>query len=224
MRAPALLAAATAALALAAARPAAAQPLANAPFVTDQAGDFLSSYTAAPQNGDVDVVGIQAVYDGTSFRLFSRSAGVIGTTPGALFVWGFNRGQGTARFAALGITNVLFDAVAVINPGAGTITVNDLLTGASSGPLVGGVRSSGTDLTGTFAASLLPTLAGGFAPSAFTVNLWPRVGTGNNNQISDFAPNNSNIGVAVIPEPATALLLAPALGAVAVAARRRRRA
>ena len=206
------------AVALAAAAPASR---AAAQLVADPAGDFLASYVG-PRNGDLDVLGANVFFDGATFRFASRSAGAIGTTSGALFVWGVDRGRGTARFGPLA-PGVLFDAVVVLNPG-GTSTVNDLINGTSTVLPVGAVSFAGADLSATVSAALLPMLAGGFAQSAYTANLWPRVGAGNNNQISDFAPDNRNLAVAVIPEPATAALLLPAVGVLAAVMRRRRAA
>lgn len=206
----ALILAATAAFAVAS--PASAQ------LVADAAGDFLPTYVG-PRNGDMDVLGANVFFDGASFRFVSRSAGNIGTTSGALFVWGVDRGRGTARFGPLA-PGVLFDAVVVLNPG-GTSTVNDLINGTSTVLPVGAVSFAGADLSALVSAALLPTLAGGFAQSAYTANLWPRLGVGNNNQISDFAPNNSNLAVAVVPEPGTAALLLPAAGLLAAFGRRR---
>lgn len=208
----------TSALALLAATLAVAAP-ASAQLIADPAGDFLPTYVG-PKNGDMDVLGANVFFDGSSFRFVSRSAGNIGTTAGALFVWGIDRGQGTARFASLGLTGVLFDAVVVINPDLGTITVNDLINGTSAAAPVGSVGFAGANLTGTISAALLPTLAGGFAPARYTANLWPRVGAGNS-AISDFAPDNSNLAVAVVPEPGTAALLLPAAGLLAAFGRRR---
>lgn len=40
-------------------------------------------------------------FDGSSFLFTSTQAGPIGTTTGALYVWGVNLGAGTARFGSL---------------------------------------------------------------------------------------------------------------------------
>jgi len=197
--------------ALAAAAPASAQ------LVADASGDFLSTYVG-PRNGDVDVLGANVFYDGSTFRFVSRSNGAIGTTAGALFVWGIDRGQGIARFGPLA-PGVTFDAVVVIDP-LGSTTVRDLVSGVATTLPVGAVSFMGGDLTAVVSAGLLPSL-GVFAPSRYTANLWPRVGNGNNNQISDFAPDNTNLAVLATPEPGTFLLALPALGALAVFRRRR---
>jgi hypothetical protein len=211
-----------AALALAVAFAVAAAPhAAAAQASTDPVGDFLPTYVG-PRNADVDITAVDFTWNGGStFTLFSRSAGDLGQTPGALFVWGIDRGQGTARFPTLA-PGVLFDLVVVVNP-FGQSSVTDLVGGGSTPLDAAAVRVVGSELFVELSASLLPSR--GRAPDAYTANLWPRVGAGNNNQISDFAPDNSNVGVRTIPEPATTALVAFGLAATgALAARRRRRA
>jgi len=187
---------------------------------TDPAGDLLSSYTG-PRNADLDVLSGAFQYNGSAFLFSALLAGPLGSTPGALYVWGVNRGMGTARFSpALPNTeNILFDAVVVLTAG-GTSSVRDLLTGAVSTLGVAEVNFIGGSLFARVGAGLLPST--GFAPSAYTANLWPRVGVGNNNQIADFAPDNRNIAVATVPEPATLVLLAPFAAGFLFLARRRR--
>ena len=157
-------------------------------LVADPAGDFVAGY-AGPRAGDVDVRSFETVYDGTNFVLTATMDGALGATPGALYVFGFNRGTGTARFGALA-TGVLFD-VAVVARADGTGNV-----GTDALP-AGSVVVSGSTLRVTVPAALLPPQ--GFSPAQYTVNLWPRVGAGNNNQISDFAPDNSNAPVRTTP-------------------------
>jgi MYXO-CTERM domain-containing protein len=192
---------------------AAAQPSADA------AGDFLAGYVG-PRSAELDVVAVDFLWNGgDTFTLFSRSAGAVGQTPGALFVWGVDRGQGSVGFPGIA-PGVRFDAVVAVNP-LGATTVRDLVSGQATTLAAGAVRFAGADLFVDVPAALLPTR--GLAPGAYTANLWPRVGAGNNNQISDFAPDNSNILVTTTPEPAAAALLLPALGVAAAAAARRRR-
>lgn len=162
--------------------------------ITDPRGDFLASF-AGPMNPDLDVIRAEVTFDGTDFVFESTSAGAIGTTPNALFVWGVDRGQGIARFGDLA-TGVHFDLVVVVQPG-GTSTVRDLTPGGGAQNLpAANVSSSGNELRVTVPASMLPSK--GFSQERFTANLWPRTGVGQNSQISDFAPDNRNVPVRVV--------------------------
>jgi hypothetical protein len=163
-------------------------------IIRDATGDIRTSFNASAKNADLDVVRGEVSYDGSNFIFESTLAGAIGTTPNALFVWGVNRGAGTARFGDIA-PGVLFDAVVVLRAD-GTGQVVDL-TATTPTPMLlpaGSVTVTGNTLTARVPANLLPSK--GLQPAQYTVNLWPRVGTGNNNvQISDFAPDNSNAPV-----------------------------
>jgi hypothetical protein len=207
------IARAAAALAALAAAPYAAA----AQAASDPVGDFLPTYTG-PRAGDLDVIGVDFTFDGSTFRLFSRSAGAIGTTAGSRFVWGLNTGTGTAGFPVIA-PGVLFNRVVIYTPGGPGTGLN--LAGATA-------QVDGADLTILIPASLLGST--GFAFGQYTANLWPRASTTTTGvpitgdaQISDFAPNNSNITVTTTPEPGTAVLLLPVLGVAAAMAARRRR-
>lgn len=161
--------------------------------VRDAANDFIPSYTG-PKGADLDVRDAEVTFDGSNFVFTSTSGGSLGTTPGALFVWGVDRGQGTPRFGDIA-TGVHFDLV-VIGLADGTGRVVDLTT--LPAPTVtalpaGRVVVTGNRLQMTVPASLLPSR--GFSTARYTANFWPRVGTGNNNQVADFAPDNSNLQV-----------------------------
>lgn len=190
---------------------------------SDPADDLLPTFTAGPHNADLDVLGGAFQFNGSQFLFSGTLGGPISFTPGTLYVWGINRGQGTARFspALPNTNNILFDAVVIFNPG-GTSSVRDLLNNTGTNLGLSDVSFVGNTFFGRVNAGLLPST--GFAPTAYTANLWPRLGVGNNNQIADFAPDNSNIAVGTVPEPTTFALLAPGLGGILVLARRRRRA
>lgn len=190
--------------------------------VSDPANDFLPSYTGPRNpvaNGDLDVRSVGFFFNGSTYRFTSTSSANIGSTPGGFFVWGVNRGAGTAGFPTIA-PGVLFDMVIIVNPG-GTSTVRDLTNSLATNLAAGAVSFLGNALTVDVPAALLPSR--GFAPTAYTANLWPRGLQGGDNVISDFAPDNSNITVQVTPEPGTALLLLPAFAIGMVVHRRRRR-
>ena len=65
--------------------------------------------------------------------------------------------------------------------------------------------------------TLLPST--GFALAQYGANLWQRVGACNNNQISDFGPNNSDFALTV-PEPISIALVGAGLVGVLVSRRR----
>lgn len=186
------------------------------PFV-DPVGDFIPSF-AGPRNADLDVVSSEVTLEGLQFVFNARLAGPVGLTTGSLYVLGLNRGAGTARFPVIA-PGVLFDEVLAVT-GNGVATVRDLIAGTATTLPANATTISGDILTVSFPANLAPSL--GLAPSSYTWNLWPRTGAGNDNQISDFAPDNSNVRVTVasVPEPSTIALFS--LGALGFLLMRRR--
>jgi len=185
---------------------------AHASIVSDPTGDFLGSFVGN-HDPDLDVTSFAVSYNAatTTFTLNATLAGAINPALPGLYVIGVNTGTGAiAPFAGIGEPNVIFNQVAVVQKtGAATIGANAL---------------TATILDNTFSLlvplNLLPST--GFTPENYGWNLWPRNGLGNNNQISDFAPENSTL--AAIPEPGTWAMLLVGFGVLGAALRRRRTA
>jgi hypothetical protein len=78
-------------------------PVAANAGITDPVGDFLSTYTGTKDPG-LDVVSANVTLEGAQFGKLATMDGAIaplaGTLPGAVFVWGLDRGAGTERFVS----------------------------------------------------------------------------------------------------------------------------
>lgn len=167
----------------------AVQGLAQASVIDDPVGDFIPVY-AGPHNGDLDVVRAEGRYDGATFDLSATVHGAVGQTQGGKYVWGLDRGQGTAKFAAVA-PGVLFDAVVIVDPDAGTAVVNDFVTGKMTMLSGAAVTVHGDQVTVKVPKALLPSQ--GLKDGQYLVNLWPRDSlVGGTETISDFAPDNSD--------------------------------
>jgi MYXO-CTERM domain-containing protein len=185
--------------------------------ITDPKGDFLATFGGTSAETDLDVLAATVLYNaGTdTFTLKATLDGNVGSTATGLYVWGVNRGAGTAGFStSLGLNGVRFDRVILLNPnGTGTVA------GAGALP-AGSVVVSGHTITATVSGALLPST--GFTNKLdYTFNLWPRdTAFAGVTAISDFAPNNANFTATPVPEPGTAVLSLLGLGGL-VAWRRR---
>lgn len=191
--------------------------------IVDSYNDFLPTYTAGPTNGDMDVIAAAAFYDGAdkTFSFSTILADKVGLTLGALYVWGIDRGRGTQRFLAgspaIG-AGVSFDSVLVVRPD-GTGTFNDFINGTTTPLNPTHIKISGLAVTvEDLPVALFSPDTAGFRddPSKYTWNLWPRLGLGSNNQISDFAPDGANLSfqVTAVPEPETYAMLLAGLGLI----------
>lgn len=185
---------------------------ANTTIISDPTGDFLASFVGS-HDADLDVTSFGVSYDPgtTNFTLSATLAGAINPALPGLYVLGINTGTGViAPFGNIGELNVIFNQVAVIQKtGATTLSGNSLTA-----------TISGNAFSLVVPLALLPST--GFAPENYGWNLWPRNGLGNNNQISDFAPENSTL--AAVPEPATWATMLAGFGLLGGVLRRKRTA
>ncbi len=127
----------------------------------------------------------------------------------ARYLFGLDRGQGTARFlgpAAPPVIgpNVLWDSIIRINPN-GTGLFNNQLTGVVTPLSTADISVSGDEFSASVPLSLLLPAATR-SPQEWTYNLWPRNGIGQNVQVSDLAPDDGNSPVQAIPEPTSLTL------------------
>jgi hypothetical protein len=215
-----LLCLVTSALALVSATTASAQA------VSDGANDFLAGYTGA-HNSDLDILSASAAFDGSNFLLSSTQAGAVGSSVGSLFVWGVDRGSGTARLAAgTPSYGVLFDSVVVLFPDGTLRVVTFPLMGAPTiTNIAGGVTVAGNTLSASVPLSLLFSM--GLAPTDYDFTLWSRLrvnpaADGASSEIADFVPNLGTLQAAAVPEPSTWLSLLLGFGAMGIAVRRAR--
>ena len=183
---------------------------AMATTVVDATGDFLPSF-AGPEDADLDVTSFSVDFDDATdtFMLGATFAGDVDATRAGLYVIGVNTGTGTIRpFAGIGAPNVIFNqALLIQKTGMGVV---------SGHPFTATI--TGNTLAVLIPLSFLPTT--GFTPGHYGFNIWPRTGLGNNNQISDFAPDNATL--AAVPEPATWALMIAGFGFAGGVLRRRR--
>lgn len=178
---------------------------AQAAAISDPVNDFLPSFSGL-QTPDRDVVSASGSYLGNSFLFGGTFAGTVGSTPGTVYVFGVDRGQGTARFGAIG-PGVLFDSVVIITPGVST-AVRDFINGTLVALAPSATTIAGQSLQVEVPVGLLPST--GLSFDQYRYNLWPRSGLASNDQIADFAPNNSTAMVSV-PEPSSLAILGAGL-------------
>lgn len=187
--------------------------------VSDPSNDFLSTFSG-PHNSDLDVVSANVTVNGSNLDFTATLNGTVGQTPGAVYVFGLNRGEGTPKFGNIGEGGVIFDSTFVIKTAGGSV-VNDLISKTSTP--ISDITLSGLTVSGVVPVSDLPSE--GFSLDEYTFNIWPESGAANpgNTEISDFAPNNSMAAVST-PEPGTMSLFGMAAAAAFGLLRRRKNA
>jgi hypothetical protein len=194
-----------------------------------KAAPFLPTYSG-PDSAALALDSIGVTFNGSVFDLSSTTEAAINSAPsGSLYVWGVNRGAGTARFFTSPPTstspdigsNVLFDSVLLIKP-SGSASIN-LFNGTTEAVPNSDITITGRTISASIPASLLPST--GFLPSQYGFDLWPRSGAGQNDQIAQFfgasnAIDPPDVQPTSVPEPASWAVLATGL-ALLMAARRK---
>jgi PEP-CTERM motif len=196
----------------------ASAPAAHAATVSDPTGDFVPGFIG-PKNPDLDVTSFSVAFNSATslFSIGATLAGDINPATAGFYIIGVNTGTGViAPFASVGQPNVIFNQALRINKdGTGTLGANTLDPST--------ITIAGNIFTVRVPLALLPST--GFAPGNYGFNLWPRVGLGNNNQISDFAPENATLAAnGAVPEPTTWAMMLIGFGAVGLSMRGKRRA
>lgn len=194
--------------------------------VTDPTGDFLPTHSGAP-SADIDLIAAEMfLQPGGRIALSAGLAGNIGTTPGASYVFGVDRGAGLPGLFT-GVPpvgpGVTFDAVVVVRAdGTGVVTAfND-----GAPPTVTALDSSDLLLEGNLVAAfvdiaLLPSR--GFALADYRFNVWSRSGGGNVG-IADLVQESGTFGfeAGAVPEPSAWALMIAGFGLAGGALRRQR--
>jgi uncharacterized protein (TIGR03118 family) len=167
--------------------------------ILDPEGDFLPTYEG-PLDPALDVVAHEVRIVGDRLEFFGRMAGPIGvaTQPeNGFYLFGIDRGLGTARFLAgspiIG-PNVTWDIVVRVNRD-GTGHINHPLTGLRTLLDPADIQINGNELIASVPLSqLTPAPAPLRPPEQWTYNLWPRIGEirGQNQLVSDLAPDDGN--------------------------------
>jgi hypothetical protein len=175
------------------------------PFL-DETDDFLPSYTG-PKDADLDVVQADAVIDREAQTItFSGTLrGAIDTHSPKLYVFGIDRGAGTAGRdlvfqGPLGGepkigAGVRWDAAVALTAGGQALFFDALHPGLVPLPDVA-VAIRGNQISASVPLALFPSQ--GLRPEQYTYNLWPRSELSlANTVVPDFAPDNGDAPVSI---------------------------
>src|SRR4051812_49466974 len=186
-------------------------PGVRATTFSDPRDDFLPTYTGTALPG-LDVVAHQVTVVGDRVVFFGRMAGPITPTQavGGLFLIGIDRGLGTPRFTrgtpVIG-PNVKWDGVVRVNADGTGNFANQIIGTPPLGVVTildpADIRIDGNHFTANLPLSLF-TPGATLPPEQWTYNLWPRnaVVIGQNQHVSDLAPDDGNAPVQVLSRPA----------------------
>jgi hypothetical protein len=175
------------------------------PFI-DAGNDFLPSYTG-PKDADLDVLQADVVIDpqAQTITFSGTMRGPIDTHSPKLYVFGVDRGRGTAGRdlifqGAIGGepkigSNVLWDSAAALTAGGQAFFFDALNPGLVPLPNVA-VAINGNQISATLPLALFASQ--GFKFKEYTYNLWPRSELALvNTVVSDFAPDNGDAPVSI---------------------------
>jgi len=178
---------------------------------SDPRGDFLPTYTGAALPG-LDVVAYSVTVAADRVIFYGKMAGPIAPTQdvGGLFLIGLDRGLGTPRFTrgtpVIG-PNVKWDVVVRVNADGTGNFANQIIGTPPLGVVTildpADIEVRGNHFTASLPLSLL-TPGATLPPEQWTYNLWPRnaVVIGQNQHVSDLAPDDGNAPVQVLSRSA----------------------
>jgi hypothetical protein len=188
-----------------------ATPAVRATTFSDPRGDFLPTYTGEALPG-LDVLAHQVTVAGDRVVFYGKMAGPIAPTQdvGGLFLIGLDRGLGTPRFTrgtpVIG-PNVKWDGVVRVNADGTGNFANQIIGTPPLGVVTildpADIRINGNHFTASLPLSLF-TPGATRPPEQWTYNLWPRnaVVIGQNQHVTDLAPDDGNAPVQVLSTPA----------------------
>lgn len=236
-----------AAAALACVTALAASTTAQATTVTDGSG-ILNTFSGNPDSPDLNAVSATATFDSNNIFLSATMAGAIGLTAATsqaaggtdqgVYIWGVDRGAGTALLDnPTGLTDttvrvgagVTFDAFILLNnlfngQGDATVVLLDQNANFFSATQLaaGSVTFSGDTINLIVPLADLPSQ--GFNVADFGFNIWPRLnGTHDNTLVASFLPSDHDFQGSAVPEPAAWTLMIGGFGMAGAMLRSRRR-
>jgi hypothetical protein len=219
---------------------------AQATTVVDGSG-ILSTFVGKNEDHpDLNALSASATFDSSNAYLNATMAGAIGFTAAnsggdqqGVYVWGVNRGKGTAVLngpnnlgtdtsTPVGGPDIKFDAFIVLQNlanghGDGFVALigdDGKVAGTPFGLDATNISYSGNTISLTVPLSDLPT--NGFAIPDYGYNIWPRLnGLASNTLVASFLPGDHNFLGSAVPEPASWAMMIVGFGMLGSTLRRR---